>query len=62
MLSEVSQSINEHSIVNGMDIDEAKREWDLAKGKIADIQQQIDKLESQYEANLEKLKQSVLRY
>jgi len=38
-----------------MDIDDAKKEWDLAKGKIADIQTQIDKLESQYEANCEKL-------
>jgi exonuclease SbcC len=56
LLGEVSQSINEHSEVNGMPIDAAKKEWDLAKGKLADVQQQIDKLEAQYEANLEKLK------
>jgi DNA repair exonuclease SbcCD ATPase subunit len=56
LLGEVSQSINQHAVVNGMDIDDAKKEWDLAKGKIADIQTQIDKLESQYESNLEKLK------
>jgi chromosome segregation ATPase len=55
LLGEVSQSINQHAVVNGMDIDDAKKEWDLAKGKIADIQTQIDKLESQYEANCEKL-------
>ena len=56
LLNEVSQSINQHSEVNGLSIDDAKKEWDLAKGKIADVQQQIDKLESQYESNLEKLK------
>ena len=56
LLGQVSQSINEHAVVNGMDIDDAKKEWDLAKGKIADVQTQIDKLESQYESNLEKLK------
>ncbi len=56
LLGEVSQSINQHAVVNGMDIDDAKKEWDLAKGKIADVQTQIDKLESQYESNLEKLK------
>ena len=56
LLGEVSQSINQHAVVNGMDIDDAKKEWDLAKGKLADVQLQIDKLESQYEANLEKLK------
>jgi len=56
LLGQVSQSINEHAIVNGMDINDAKKEWDLAKGKLADVQQQIDKLESQYESNLEKLK------
>lgn len=56
LLGQVSQSINEHAVVNGMDIDDAKKEWDLAKGKIAEVQTQIDKLESQYEANLEKLK------
>ena len=55
LLGQVSQSINEHAVVNGMDIDDAKKEWDLAKGKIADVQQQIDKLEGQYEANCEKL-------
>ena len=56
LLGQVSQSINEHAVVNGMDIDDAKKEWDLAKGKLADVQTQIDKLESQYESNLEKLK------
>jgi DNA repair exonuclease SbcCD ATPase subunit len=56
LLNEVSQSINQHSEVNGLSIDDAKKEWDLAKGKISDVQQQIDKLESQYESNLEKLK------
>ena len=56
LLGEVSQSINEHAEVNGIPIDEAKKEWDLAKGKIVEVQQQIDKLESQYESNLEKLK------
>jgi exonuclease SbcC len=56
LLGQVSQSINQHAVVNGMDIDDAKKEWDLAKGKIVDVQTQIDKLESQYEANLEKLK------
>ncbi len=56
LLGDVSQSINEHSEVNGMPIDDAKKEWDLAKGKLADVQTQIDKLESQYESNLEKLK------
>ncbi len=56
LLNEVSQSINQHSEINGLSIDDAKKEWDLAKGKIADVQQQIDKLESQYESNLNKLK------
>jgi DNA repair exonuclease SbcCD ATPase subunit len=56
MLSEVSQSIGDYDVINGLSIDDAKNEWDLAKGKIADVQQQIDKLESQYESNLEKLK------
>jgi exonuclease SbcC len=56
LLGDVSQSINEHSEVNGIPIDDAKKEWDLAKGKLADVQTQIDKLESQYESNLEKLK------
>jgi DNA repair exonuclease SbcCD ATPase subunit len=56
LLNEVSQSINQHSEINGLSIDDAKKEWDLAKGKIADVQQQIDKLESQYESNLDKLK------
>ncbi len=56
LLNEVSQSINQHSEVNGLSIDDAKKEWNLAKGKISDVQQQIDKLESQYESNLEKLK------
>ncbi|MFN9899260.1 MAG: hypothetical protein ACK55Z_10815, partial [bacterium] len=55
-LNEVSQSINQHSEINGLSIDDAKKEWDLAKGKIADVQQQIDRLESQYESNLDKLK------
>ena len=56
LLNEVSQSINEHSEINGLSINDAKKEWDLAKGKIADVQQQIDRLESQYESNLDKLK------
>ena len=56
LLAEVSQSIGQYDVVNGLPIDEAKKEWDLAKGKIADVQQQIDKLEGQYESNLEKLK------
>ena len=56
LLSEVSQSIGQYDIVNGLPIDDAKKEWDLAKGKIVEVQQQIDKLEGQYEANLEKLK------
>ena len=55
LLAEVSGSISNHDVVNGIGIDEAKREWDTAKGKIADITQQIDRLESQYERNLEKL-------
>jgi DNA repair exonuclease SbcCD ATPase subunit len=56
LLGEVSQSINEHTEVNGMSIDDAKKQWDSLKGQISDIQQQIDKLEAQYESNLEKLK------
>jgi DNA repair exonuclease SbcCD ATPase subunit len=56
LLAEASQSISQYDNVNGLPIDEAKKEWDLAKGKIADVQAQIDKLESQYESNLEKLK------
>jgi len=56
LLSEVSQSISSNETVNGLEINDAKKEWDLAKGKIADVQTQIDKLEAQYEANLEKLK------
>jgi DNA repair exonuclease SbcCD ATPase subunit/DNA repair exonuclease SbcCD nuclease subunit len=56
LLNEVSQSINQHSEINGLSIDDAKKEWDLAKGKIADVQHQIDRLESQYESNLDKLK------
>jgi len=50
-----SGSIGRHDIVNGLPIDTAKKEWDAAKGKLADINQQIDRLESQYERNLEKL-------
>jgi DNA repair exonuclease SbcCD ATPase subunit len=56
VLNEVSQSISSNDTVNGLPIDDAKKEWDLAKGKLAEVQQQIDKLESQYERNLEKLK------
>ena len=56
LLNEVSQSINQHSEINGLSIDDAKKECDLAKGKIADVQHQIDRLESQYESNLDKLK------
>jgi DNA repair exonuclease SbcCD ATPase subunit len=56
LLGEVSQSINEHTEVNGMSIDNAKKQWDSLKGQISDVQQQIDKLEAQYESNLEKLK------
>ncbi len=56
LLGQVSQSINEHNEVNGLPIDDAKKEWDIAKGKISEVQQKIDKLEAQYEANLEKLK------
>jgi DNA repair exonuclease SbcCD ATPase subunit len=56
LLGEVSQSINEHTEVNGMSIDDAKKQWDSLKGQISDVQQQIDKLEAQYESNLEKLK------
>jgi DNA repair exonuclease SbcCD ATPase subunit len=56
VLNEVSQSISNNDTVNGLPIDEAKKEWDLAKGKLAEVQTQIDKLESQYERNLEKLK------
>ena len=56
LLGEVSQSINKHTEVNGLPIDEAKKKWDLAKDKLVEVQQQIDKLESQYESNLEKLK------
>jgi len=56
LLGEVSQSINEHTEVNGMTIDDAKKQWDSLKGQISDVQQQIDKLEAQYESNLEKLK------
>ncbi len=56
VLTEASQSISQYDTVNGLPINEAKKEWDLAKGKLADVQQQIDKLEGQYESNLEKLK------
>jgi DNA repair exonuclease SbcCD ATPase subunit/3',5'-cyclic AMP phosphodiesterase CpdA len=56
LLGEVSQSINQHAEVNGLPIDDAKKQWDLAKGKLVEIQQQIDKLETQYEGNLDKLK------
>ena len=55
VLNEVSESISMYDTVNGLSIDDAKKEWDLAKGKLSDIQQQIDRLESQYERNLEKL-------
>jgi DNA repair exonuclease SbcCD ATPase subunit len=55
VLNDVSQSISLNDNVNGISIDEAKVEWDSAKGKLADVQQQIDRLESQYERNLEKL-------
>jgi DNA repair exonuclease SbcCD ATPase subunit len=55
VLNEVSESISMYDNVNGLSIDDAKKEWDLAKGKLSDIQQQIDRLESQYERNLEKL-------
>ena len=56
LLCEVSQSISTNDTVNGLPIDDAKKEWDLAKGKLVEVQQQIDKIESQYEGNLEKLK------
>jgi DNA repair exonuclease SbcCD ATPase subunit len=56
VLNEVSESIGRYDTVNGLPIDDAKKEWDLAKGKLSEVQQQIDKLESQYERNLEKLK------
>ena len=56
LLGEVSQSIGAHSQINGKPIEQAKIEWDTIKGEIVDIQSQIDKLETQYEGNLEKLK------
>ena len=56
MLGEVSQSINDNDTVNGLPIDEAKAQWDLAKEKKGEVLTQIQKLEGQYESNLEKLK------
>ncbi len=56
LLGEVSQSISVNDVVNGIPIEEAKLQWDDIKGKLAEKQSQIDKLETQYESNLEKLK------
>jgi DNA repair exonuclease SbcCD ATPase subunit len=56
LLGEVSQSIGDYDVVNGIPIVDAKREWDEYKNKIGEVNSQIHKLESSYEANLEKLK------
>jgi DNA repair exonuclease SbcCD ATPase subunit len=55
LIAEVSQSIENNKIINGLPIEEAKREWDLLKDQINDTLHQIELLENGIEHNKEKL-------
>ena len=54
-ISEISQSIEEHKIINGKPIEDAKREWDEYKSEINETEHQIQLLEQSLESNREKL-------
>ena len=55
LISEISQSIEDNKTINGLPIEEAKREWDLLKDQINDTLHQIELLENGIEHNKEKL-------
>jgi DNA repair exonuclease SbcCD ATPase subunit len=55
LIAEVSQSIEDNKTINGLPIDEAKREWDLLKDQINDTTHQIELLENGIKHNKEKL-------
>jgi DNA repair exonuclease SbcCD ATPase subunit len=54
-ISEISQSIEEHKIINGKPIEDAKKEWDEYKSEINETEHQIQLLEQSLESNREKL-------
>jgi len=54
-ITEISQSIEEHKIINGKPIEEAKREWDGYKSEINETEHQIQLLEQSLKSNREKL-------
>jgi DNA repair exonuclease SbcCD ATPase subunit len=54
-IAEISQSIEEHKIINDKPIEDAKREWDEYKSEINETEHQIQLLEQSLESNREKL-------
>jgi len=54
-ITEISQSIESHKIINGKPIEEAKREWDEYKSEINETEHQIQLLEQSIKSNKEKL-------
>jgi len=54
-ITEISQSIEEHKIINGKPIEDAKKEWDEYKSEINETEHQIQLLEQSLESNREKL-------
>ncbi len=54
-ISEISQSIEQHKIINGKPIEDAKKEWDEYKSEINETEHQIQLLEQSLETNKEKL-------
>ena len=54
-ISEISQSIEEHKIINGKPIEDAKKEWDEYKSEINETEHQIQLLEQSLGSNREKL-------
>ena len=55
LISEISQSIEDNKTINGLPIEEAKREWDVLKDQINDTLHQVELLENGIEHNKEKL-------
>jgi len=55
LIAELSQSIEDNKTINGLPIEEAKREWDLLKDQINDTLHQIELLENGIKHNKEKL-------
>jgi DNA repair exonuclease SbcCD ATPase subunit len=54
-IANISQSIEEHKIINGQPIEDAKKEWDEYKSDINETEHQIQLLEQSLESNREKL-------